>query len=210
METDNIFSDQVQICRPVFFIQIAVVAVYIISQSGNIVAQCIQPYIYNVTRIKVYRDSPFKTGSGNTQILQTRFQEVVYHLIFTGNRLDKLRMVLNMLHKTILIFTEFQKVRFFLCRLALSATIRALAIYQLGSRKERLTWCTIHSFIETFINIPFVIQLFEDLLNLSFMILIRCTDKLIIGSVHQIPDSVDLCGYIIYKLFWCNACFFSL
>ena len=60
METDDILADQVQICRPVFLIQFIMVSVTVISQTGNIVAERVDPYIDDMIRIKVYRDAPFK------------------------------------------------------------------------------------------------------------------------------------------------------
>ena len=60
METDNILSDQVQVCRPVLIEKLRAVAVRIVSDSGDVVGQRIQPYINDMFRIKVYRDSPLK------------------------------------------------------------------------------------------------------------------------------------------------------
>ena len=60
METDNILSDQVQVCRPVLVEKLRAVSVRIVSDSGDVVGQRIQPYINDMFRIKVYRDSPLK------------------------------------------------------------------------------------------------------------------------------------------------------
>ena len=38
------------------------------------------------------------------------------------------------------------------------------------------------------------------------MVLVRGADKLIIGSVHQIPDTPDLPCSLVHKLLWSNAC----
>ena len=83
MEADDIFSDQMQICRPVFFKLLRILSVTVISDSGNVVRQSVQPYIHNMFRIKVHRDPPFERCSGHTQILQSREQEVVHHLILS-------------------------------------------------------------------------------------------------------------------------------
>ena len=42
------------------------------------------------------------------------------------------------------------------------------------------------------------------------MILIGSTNELIIGSIHQIPDSLDLAGSLVYELLRGNACFCCL
>ncbi len=51
MEADNIFTNQVKVCRPVFLKLL--VAVSVISDSRDIVGQRVKPYIGNVLRIKV-------------------------------------------------------------------------------------------------------------------------------------------------------------
>ena len=104
METQNIFSDQMKICRPEFVKHLIAVSVLIITKSGNVVAQRIDPNIYDVARIKVYRNAPFETGSGNTEILKSRQKEIVHHFVFTRLRLDKFRMCVNMFDQAVLIF----------------------------------------------------------------------------------------------------------
>ena len=83
METDDIFSNKMKVCRPHLIKQFRIVTIAIITDSGNIVGQSIQPYIYNMLRIKVYRNSPFERGSGYAQILKSRKKEVIHHLVFT-------------------------------------------------------------------------------------------------------------------------------
>ena len=56
METDNILSDQMQVCRPELLELLGAVAVAVITDTGNVVGQCIQPYISNVFRIEGNRD----------------------------------------------------------------------------------------------------------------------------------------------------------
>ena len=72
METDNILTNQMKVCGPEFLILLRAVALTIIADTGNVVRQCIQPYINNMLVIKVYRNSPLKGGSRYTQILQSR------------------------------------------------------------------------------------------------------------------------------------------
>ena len=68
------------------------VAVTVIAESGDVVGQRVQPYVGDVLRIEGDRDAPGEGGSGYTEILQSRKQEVVHHLVLSGNRLDELRM----------------------------------------------------------------------------------------------------------------------
>ena len=88
--------------------------------------------------------------------------------------------------------------------------VRTLPVYQLGFCPERFTGRTVPTLILAFIDIPFFIHFAEHLLNLSDMILVRRTNKLIIRGIHQIPDAVDFSGHIIHVLFGCTALFFRL
>ena len=129
METDNILTDQMQVCRPVFLKLVSAVSVAVIADTGNIVGQRIQPYIGNMLWIERYRNTPVKGSSGYTQILKSWKKEVVHHLILSGNRLDKLWMRINVLDQLRCIFAHTEEICLFLCRLNLSAAVRALAVY---------------------------------------------------------------------------------
>ena len=161
-------------------------------------------------RIKIYRNTPAEGCSGYTQILQTRKQEVVHHLIFSGNRLDKFRMCIDIVDQTIRIFAHFEEICFLLSRLNLTTTVRAFAVYQLRLCEERLTRCAVHSFIVSFVNISLIVQSFEDFLHLFLMIFIRCTDEVVIRSIHQIPDAFYFSGSLVDILLRCHTGCFCL
>ena len=205
METYNILSDQVQVSRPVFLILLTAFSVTVIANTGDIVGQGIQPYINDMLIIKVYRDPPLEGGSGNTQILQARKQEVVHHFILSGYRLYKFRMAVNMLDQSVSIFAHSEKICLFLCRLYLSSAVRTFAVHKLGFCPEGFTGCTVQSLIGALVNISLIVQLLKDLLYLFFMIIICCTDKVIIGGVHQIPDLPDRASHIVYIFLRCNT-----
>ena len=42
---------------------------------------------------------------------------------------------------------------------------------------------------------------FEDFFDLFFVVFICGTDEFVVGCVHQIPDSFDLTGYVVYEFF---------
>ena len=42
------------------------------------------------------------------------------------------------------------------------------------------------------------------------MVCVCCADKFVIRRIHQIPDSLDLCGYIVHKLLRSDARFLCL
>ena len=209
METDDIFTDQMQVCRPVFVEQFGTVAVAVIADTGDVVGQRIQPYVSYMFRIKVYRYTPAEGSTGYTQILQSRKQEVVHHLVLSGYRLDELRMFINIFDQARSVFTHFKEICFFFCRCTRTSAVRTFSVYQLRLCEEGFARGTVHSFVMSFVDISLIVQLFENLLYLFFMIIICGTDELVIRSVHQIPDSLDLCRYVIYIFLRCDACFFG-
>ena len=207
METDDIFSDQMQVRGPVFLKLFAAFAAAVISDTCDVIGQRVQPYINHMLLIKSNRNPPFKRSTRHAQILQARKQEIIHHLIFPGYGLNKLRMRIDMRNQTIRIFTHLKKVGFLFSRLHLATAVGTFSVHKLRLGKERFTGRAVHAFIMPFIDIPFVIHIFKDLLHLLFMLFIRRTDKLIVGSVHQIPDRADLPGHVIYKFFRRNPCF---
>ena len=192
METDNVLSDQMQVRGPQLLILFAAVSVRIVADAGNIVGKGVQPYINHMSVVKINRDAPFEGGPGYTQVLQARKEEIVHHLVFTGNGLNELRMVVNMLNQPVRIFAHFEEIGLFLGGLYFSAAVRALAVYQLGFGPEGLAGGTVKAFVMSFVNIPLIIQAFENLLYLLYMILICGTDKFIIGGSHEIPQALHL------------------
>ena len=208
METDNIFTNKVQVCRPELFELLCALTVTVIANSCDIVGKGIQPYIYHMLRIKVYRDSPFKGCSGYTEILKSREKEVVHHFILTGFRLNEIRMCVDIVDQLVSIFAHFKEVCFLLCRHTGTSAVRTFAVYQLRFCEEGFTGSTVHTFVMSLVDISLCIHFFENFLNLFFMVFICSTDEFIIGSIHQIPDPSDLCRYVVYKFLWSDACFF--
>ena len=131
METDDVLSDQMQVCRPQFIELLRAVAVRVISDTCDIVCQRVKPYVSHVLRVEVNRDSPFERCSGHAQILQPREQEVVHHLILSGHRLNELRMSVDMLDQTICIFAHLEEIRFLFRRLYLTSAVRTFAVDKL-------------------------------------------------------------------------------
>ena len=88
-----------------------------------------------------------------------------------------------MFDQSVRILAHTEEVSLLFGRLYHTAAVRALAIYQLGLRPERLTGSTIHSLIGPLVNITLVIETLEDLLYLLLMILIGSTYELIIRNI---------------------------
>ena len=157
MEADNIFTDQMKVCRPVFLKLLIAVSVTIISNTGDIIGQRVKPYIGNVLRIKADRNSPLKGGSGYAEILKSRKQEVVHHLVLSGYRLDELRMLVDVLDELRSVFAHTEEVCLFLCRLYRASAVRAFSVNDLGRSPEGLTRCAVKSLIMSFVDIALII-----------------------------------------------------
>ena len=131
MEANDVLSDQMQICRPVFFIEVGGISVRIITDTGDIVGQCVQPYIHDMLVIKINRNSPLEGRSGNTQILKSRKQEVVHHLILAGLRLNKIRMRVDIVNQFRCVLAHFKEVRFLAGTGYRAAAVRAFSVHKL-------------------------------------------------------------------------------
>ena len=207
METDDVFSNQVQVCRPEFVELFCAFAVAVVTDSRDIVCKGVKPHVYNMFRVEVYRDSPFERCSGYTEVLKSREKEVVHHFVLTGFRLDEIRVGVDIVNQFVSVFAHFEEVCFFFCRYTWAAAVRAFAVYKLGFCEERFTWCAVHSFVVSFVDVTFCVHFFEDFFDLFFVVFVCGSDKFIIGCVHQIPDSFDLTGYVVYEFFWSDSSF---
>ena len=172
----------------------------VVAQSGNVVGQGIQPHISHMLRIKGNGNSPVKSSSGYAQILKARQQEIVHHLILSGNRLDELRMFVDILNQPGSVFAHTEEVGLLLGRLHLPAAVGALAVHQLRLGEEGLAGRAVKSFVIPLIDVSLVVEALENLLNLGLMVLVRGADKFVVGSIHQIPNPLNLrCG-LVHKL----------
>ncbi len=172
-----------QICGPVFLIKLSGIAVRIITEAGDVVRQRIEPYVNDMLVIEIHGDAPFERGPGDAQILQTGQQEVVHHLILSGFRLDEFGMGIDILDQAVGIFAHLKEIGFLLRRLHGSAAVRALAVHELGFRKEGFARRAVQSLIIALVDIALLIELPEDLLDLHFVVMIRRADEFVIGSI---------------------------
>ena len=209
VETQNVFTDQMHIGGPQFLIQLRRI-LGIVADTGDVVVQSVHPNVYNVTGIKVHGNTPAEGGTGHAQILQTGFQEVVYHFFLTRLGLNKLRMLLDVLHQAILIFAHFEEVSFFFGLFNFAATVGAFAVHQLALGEEGFAGYTVPALVVTFVNVALLVQLFEDLLYGLLMVGIGGSNELVIAGVHQIPNVFDLAGYFVNVLLGSYAVFLSV
>ena len=149
-------------------------------------------------RRKVDRDAPFKTGARHTEILQTRFQEVIHHLVLSGDGLNKFRMLFDVLNQAVRILAHAEKVCLLRSLLHFSAAGRALAVNKLRLGPEALAGRAVETLVGTLVDIALLVKLFENLLHLLLMVGLGGSHKAVIGRVHEVPDSLDLRGDLIH------------
>ena len=182
-----------------------VVAVRIVAAEGDIVGKRIQPNVNNMARVKVYRNTPAERGAGNTQVLKSRLEEVVYHLVLAALRLNELGVLLDVLHQAVGVLAHAEEVCLLLSVYTRAAAVRAAAVLQLALGPEGLTRLAVFALVRTLVNIALIIKLFEDLLHFFLMHRVGGADEFVIGGVHQIPDGLNLTGNLINVLLRRNA-----
>ena len=208
VETHNFLADEMNVSRPELLK--VVVLFVLIAQRRDVVGQRVNPYVYDVLRIRQHRNTPVKAGTGYTGICQTRLDEVVEHLMRTRGRLQPIRMLLVQLDDAILILGKTEEICFFLCVYNLAAAVRALAVYQLCLGPERLTRLAVLALVHRLVNIALILQALKNLLYGFFMIRIGRADKAVIGNVHQLPQILDAAYNLIDKFLRRHAGFLCL
>ena len=105
-----------------------------------------------------------------------------------------------MFDQAVRILLHLKEIGVFLGLVHFTAAYRTVvSIHDLRSSIECLALSAVQAVVLSQINIALIIELLEDLLYLALMILIRCADKAVIGSVHKVPQPLDLTGYIVDK-----------
>ena len=192
VEAQNVFTYQMQIRRPIFFIIFAVIAVRVVADPRDIVGERIKPNVNDVLVVKFHGYAPRKRRARNAKILQAFQKEIVHHFVLARYRLNKLGVGVDMLDKPIGVFAHFEEIRFFFRRLHFPSAIGAFAFYKLAFRPEGFAGRAIHALIVTLINIPLIVKLFENFRNLFHVIGVRRAHKFVIGRAHKVPNVLDL------------------
>ena len=185
METHDLLADKVYVRRPVFLI--IVVFLILEAKCGGVVEERVHPDIDHMARIKVHRDTPLEAGAGHAQILQAGVDEVLDHLIDAAARLQKISIHQQVAHG-LGILGQAEEIGLLLCRLALAAAVRALAVLELARRPERFAGRAVHALIGSLIDVTVFVHLAEDLLNGFDVVIVRGADEAVVGDVHQLPQ----------------------
>ena len=168
------------------FLQVAVFLVHK-AQGGHVVEKGVDPYIDHMARIKIHRDSPGKAGPGDTQVLQSRLNEVVYHLVDPAAGLQKVG-VFQKVPDPVGILGQTEEVGLLLRVLHIPTAVGAFAVHQLALRPKAFAGLAVFAHIFPLVNIALIVHGFKDLLNGGNMIAVGGADEPVVGNVHQLPQ----------------------
>jgi hypothetical protein len=200
METKNILTDNMNVGRPVLLELLALLLVGligIIAKGCNIVGKRIKPNVGYVLGIELNGNTPSEACSRNTKILKTGLDKVVYHLVFTRYRSDKIFVAVVVFNKAVCIFGHFKEVSFLACLFAFAAAVGALTVNQLCIGPEGFTRCAIITLVRTLVNVTLFIKLGEDLLNAFYVFFIGSADEFVVANVKEVPNRFDLSRYVV-------------
>ena len=209
VESHNFLADDVD-AGPVFLV--VIIAVILIAQRGDIVAQGVHPHIDHVLGVKIHGDAPGEAGTGNAQILQTGVDEVFHHLVDTGTGLEEVS-VFQQVPDTVGIFAQTEEVGFLLSVHNGAAAVGAAAVLQLALRPEGLTGSAVFALVGALIDVALVIHPLEDPLDGLHMVIVRGADETVVGDVHQLPQIPDATGTVhdaVHELLGSDAGLVSL
>ena len=203
METYDFLTNNVYVSRPEFFEQAVVFCA--VTQSSDIVGQRVYPNIYDVVGVKFYRYAPFEGGTGNSQIFQTGFQEVVDHFVLASVGLQEFRIFFHVFDDSVLIFGKTEEIAFFFQQFHITAAVGAFAVYQLMFCEEGFARCAVPAFIGAFVDVALVVELFEDFLNGFYMVIVCGTDEFIVGDAECAPQFLDAFDDFVGVFLGCHA-----
>ena len=197
VEPENVLADDMDVSGPVLG-EVFAAAVGVVAQGGDIVGEGVQPDIDHMAVVKAHRDAPLEGGTGDAEVLQAGFQEVVDHFLFPGLGDDEVGVFLDVLHEPVLVFAHPEEVGLLLGGLDGAAAVGAAAVLQLALGPEGFTGGAVHAGVLAFIDVTLVIEPLEDFLNHLFVVVVGGADKVVVAGVHGVPDGADLAGDLVH------------
>ena len=181
-----------------------------IFNAGQIVQQCVEPYIYNVLLIKGNRNTPIKGSAGNAQILQALLYEI-NHFVATASRLDKIRMLFNKIKPPILVLAHLEEVAFLLHLLYRTMAVGAAVIFvQLALQPIGLAGHAVQALVVLFIDIALFINFLQCVLYYLMMTLLASAQEVIIRNMQALPEQLKVSNNSVNILDGGYALFLSL
>ena len=197
METKNVLSDYMDVGRPVFSEIIAVFAA-VVAERGYIVGERVYPDVNNVLIVERHGNSPIKAAPGHAEVLESRLQEVVDHLFLSGLGAYEVGVLLDMLHKSVLILAHPEEVRFLALFVDFASAVGAFPVYELSVRPERFAGRAVPALVLALVYVALVVELLEYLLDRRLVVVVRGAYKFVVAGVHKIPDTLYLGGHAVY------------
>ena len=200
VEAENILSDNVKICGPVFF-EVLALPVNVVAQRGYIVRERVDPNVDDMFRVERNGNAPFERGSRNAQILKTGFEEVVYHLFLSQLGTDEIGVFLDIFHQPVRIFGHSEKVSLFFCSFYGASAVGTLSVNDLRFREEGFARFAVPALVFGLIYVSLIVKFFEYILNGFFMIFVGRSDEIVVTRADQIPDVPDLRRDTVHERF---------
>ena len=193
MEADDLLADKMDIGRPEGLVIAVGVLLIHEAQRRGVVEQRVDPDIDNMLGVEIDRDAPLEAGAGNAEILQTRVDKIVDHLVDAGARQQEVRVDEQIAH-AVGILGQTEEVSLLLGVHNGAAAVRAAAVDELALGPEALAGGAVLADILALVDVALLVHLLEDLLDGLDMVVIGRADESVIADVHQLPQILDALG----------------
>ena len=97
------------------------------AEGGGVVEQGVDPDVDDVLGVEVDGDAPLETSTGDAEVLQTRIDEVVHHLVDAGTGQQEVGVDQQVAH-AVGILGQAEEVSLFLSIDDRTAAVRATAV----------------------------------------------------------------------------------
>lgn len=183
MESDDVFANEVVIDGPMF---LELVVVGAVANSSDVVGQRIEPDVGDVFVIPRQGNAPRKTGSANTEVEQTLFDEAndFVHPIIRDYCLGMGRIPLE---QTIAVPGEAEKVVLFFDCLDRLFVNRAISIGEIILDVVRLASHTVKAAVGVEFDIAVVVARLKEFLHSQAMTGFSGADEIVVADVQPGP-----------------------
>ena len=184
MEAEDILSDEVDIGRPEFLIQLPIP---VIADSRQIIIEGVEPDINGVIGIVRHLDGPFDSRPGDAQVFQSLLDEAD-HFVHPALGPHEFRMPAVKIQELVLVGGESEEITLLRDEPALFAAVRAdfMAFFFEGDifGEKVFIGDAVVSFVDALVDIAFVFQFLKDLLDAFFVDVLCGADEKVIVDVQ--------------------------
>src|SRR5206468_10874809 len=176
-----------------------VLAVGAVPESGNVVAERVEPDVEDVLRIAGKGNAPGEAAAADRQVLQPRLDER-HDLVAARLREDELAMIGEVFEERFLVFRETEEVRLLLGPVHLVPLIRAATIDDLVFGVEGLAGGAVPAFVSIFVDVTLRQDLLIQPLDPAAMALFRCSDEIVVADPERPPKPAKALDHLIGEL----------